>query len=669
MMIQCQNIQKYYGAELVLSQVTLEIKNRDKVGLIGQNGSGKTTLMRLFSGSERPDQGLLAVKKGARIGLLSQIPDYGSTKSVREVLLSAYDDLLALQDEMARMEADMASAGSDSPGRELERLLARYGQLQEQFERGGGYEMEANVDRVAAGLGIAAEQFSRPFSSLSGGEKTKIGLAVILLKQPDLLLLDEPTNHLDMAAIQWLEGFLREYSGTVVVISHDRYFLDAVARKIIELEDGEAFTYHCSYSQYKQEKEALLLQQFADYQEQQKKIKKMEESIKRLIEWGNRSVPPNPSFHRRAASMQKALDRMTKLKRPVLERKKIGLELQQQDRSGKLALVLKDVSKQFGDRALYSGVNQTLQYGESAALIGGNGSGKTTLLKSILGLEKVDSGEITIGSRVETGYLPQESAPQEAEQTVLRYFQDEAAMEAGEARGQLARFLFYGADVFKQVRNLSGGEWTRLRLAVLMHRRPNLLILDEPTNHLDIDSREALEEALEEYPGSVLAVSHDRYFINRIADRVWSLEQGTLHAYIGNYDDFRSEQEKLQAHKDTAVAAPSSTALAQEAVNRKAGNTSLERNANPVIMEDNRIDREAGTQICKPAATPSSLLKLEQTISAEESRVAEIDEAMQEPEAVLDAQRLVELQLERDQLTCRLDELYEKYFLLTDSSS
>ncbi|MGG6314195.1 ribosomal protection-like ABC-F family protein [Paenibacillus macerans] len=553
MMIQCQSIQKYYGAELVLSDVTFEIKEGETVGLIGRNGTGKTTLMKLLTGSERPDQGQLHVRKNAHIGALAQIPDYGREETVYDVLLGAFADLRQMQEDMRRLEAEMAEAGAggkagdgrkdtDKPdSASLDALLRQYGALQEAFERGGGYEIEASLERVTGGLGIPAEQWPRPFSSLSGGEKTKIGLAVILLRQPDLLLLDEPTNHLDMAATEWLEGFIRAFSGTTVIISHDRYFLDAVAGKIVELEDGEAFTYHCNYSAYKEEKERRLLQQFADYQEQQKKIKKMQETIKQLIEWGNRSNPPNPGFHRRAASMQKALDRMEKLKRPILERRKIDLQLQQADRSGKDAIVLREVGDFRGGQRLYGGLTHTLRYGEAAVLIGENGAGKSTLLKSILGHESPQEGEIRLGSRIEPGYLAQQSAPADHEETVLQYFRDQIGIETGEARGQLARFLFYGADVFKKVSSLSGGEWTRLRLAVLMHQRPNLLVLDEPTNHLDIDSREALEEALEEYPGTLLAVSHDRYFINKVAGQVWALAGGRMSVTLGGYEDYRAE--------------------------------------------------------------------------------------------------------------------------------
>lgn len=656
MMIQCQNIQKYYGAELVLSDVSFEIKKGEKVGLIGRNGTGKSTIMSLLTGSDNPDQGSISISKDARIGALAQIPNYSNQSTVYGVLESAFKHLLDTKDEMQRLEIEMAACPTDGEGTLLESLLKQYGRLQEAFERGGGYEIEPSILRISSGLGIPSIQYDRPFSSLSGGEKTKVGLAVILLQNPDILLLDEPTNHLDMTAIQWLESFLHSFEGTIVVISHDRYFLDTVAGKIIEIEDGEAFTYSCNYSAYKIEKEQKLLLQFAHYQEQQKKIKKMQESIKQLIDWGNRSNPPNPGFHRRAASMQKALDRMVKLKRPILERKAIDLQLQQLDRSGKDALVLAEVGKSMGTRRLYRDVSHTLRYGEMAVLIGANGTGKTTLLKSIIGLEPPDEGEIRLGSRVELGYLAQESAPSDHEETVLQYFRDEIGMESGEARNQLARFLFFGADVFKKVRSLSGGEWTRLRLAILMYQKPNLLLLDEPTNHLDIDSREALEEALEEYPGSLLAISHDRYFINKIAGQVWSLEDGKMYVTLGNFESYHAEQEKKQSSHTSSIQnysakAPSDTSNRATSVNSPS--------ASATSLKPLKVKSQASPS---KMTNPASILKLERDITEAEQWISAIDLAMAEPEAAYDAQRLIDLQNQRNEIQLQLDEMMEAYF-------
>ncbi len=541
-MIACHQVQQYYGAQQVLSSVTLEIHSGRKVGLIGMNGAGKTTLFRLLSGQERPYQGNVHIQKGARVGYLAQVPDYAAGTTVMTILRSSFSDLLALQERMEQLALRMSDA--DQSEQALDKAIRDYGDALERFEQAGGYEMSARIDSIANGLGIPAKYYDEPVDKLSGGEKTRVALAAMLLTNPDILLLDEPTNHLDMEAVVWLENFIAHSSATVVVISHDRYFLDRIVQEIIELEDGEATAYPMNYSAYRDEKQRRLVRQFEDYQEQQKEIKRIKESIKRLIDWGNRSNPPNPGFHRRAASMQKALDRMEKVKRPVMDQARMDLEWRQKGRSGERVLVLEQVWKSHGERMLLQEASALLRYGEHATIIGGNGAGKTTLLRMILGEDQTDAGTIRIGSRADVGYLAQEAAPPHAGETVLEWFKVHARMEEGAARGQLAKFLFYGPDVFKKVSGLSGGEWSRLRLAILMHQRPNLLILDEPTNHLDISAREALEEALEEFPGTILAVSHDRYFINRIAEQVWNLQDGELKVTIGNYEDYVSVVEE-----------------------------------------------------------------------------------------------------------------------------
>ncbi|GGF81567.1 ABC transporter ATP-binding protein [Paenibacillus albidus] len=653
MIIQCQNVQKYHGAQLVLNNITFDIRQGEKIGLIGRNGCGKTTLFHLLSGGERPDQGQISIRKGSVIGLLAQIQEADGNETVYHVLQRSFAEVLAWQNRMRELELEMAATDAGTEDARWNRLLKEYGSLQEQFERAGGYEVDASIQRIATGLGIGPGQYDRQFASLSGGEKTKVGLAELLLRQPDVLLLDEPTNHLDMDAIEWLEQFLKDYDGTVLAISHDRYFLDAVVKKVIEIEDGEAITFHTNYSGYQIEKEKRLLQQFADYQEQQKKIKQMQESIKRLIEWGNRSNPPNPSFHRRAASMQKALDRMVKVKKPILERKAIDLQLEQNDRSGNQAVILDRVGKAYGGRKLFSGASDVLRYGETTALIGGNGAGKSTLLRIILGEESPDSGSCTLGSRAVIGYLAQEAVPEDAGQSVLRFFREEAGLEEGEARGQLARFLFYGPDVFKRVANLSGGEWTRLRFAILMHRRPNLLILDEPTNHLDIDSREALEEALEDYPGTVLAVSHDRYFINRCFGKLWSIENGRFSAFTGNYEYYKEKQ----AQKAAALTG----SLETQTATPNTGSTPANHKAS---VRSGRVDSgKSASGSTLPSRSPSDW---EKDIAEAEALLAGIDADMLEPALGSDAEGLARLQLERDAAQARLDELYAGWMSVAD---
>ncbi|XID91266.1 ribosomal protection-like ABC-F family protein [Paenibacillaceae bacterium WGS1546] len=535
--INCQNVKKYNAAQLVLENVTFELRHGERAGLVGRNGCGKTTLLRMIAKLDAPDEGLLAVRKDARIGYLEQVPAEASERTVYETLASGCRELIDCRAAMADLEAKMAqSADGDDPSR-LEAWLGDYAKLQERYERDGGYEMDARIDQVAFGLGIARDWYDREYASLSGGEKTKVGLAAQLIRKPELLLLDEPTNHLDMSGVEWLEEYLRKYAGACLVVSHDRYFLNRVVTKIVELEDGQSSTYHGNYTFYAKEKEERLLQEFADYQEQQKKIKKMREAIKRLMEWGR--IGDNGKFFRRAASMQKALDRMEKLKRPAIDRKEAEFGIVPQDRSGKRAVVFAGVCKRYGEATILDGAEGLLEYGEKVMLVGRNGAGKSTLLKLILGEERPDEGELAVGSRVEIGYLAQNEAPPQPKQSVLEYFRQEAGLEEGEARSRLAAFQFYGPEAFKSVGSLSGGEWTRLRLALLVLRKPNLLILDEPTNHMDIASREALEEALEDYPGTILAVTHDRYFINRLSRKIWGLENGRLTVYLGDYEAYK----------------------------------------------------------------------------------------------------------------------------------
>ncbi|OAB29964.1 ABC transporter ATP-binding protein [Paenibacillus macquariensis subsp. defensor] len=645
MMIQCKNVQKYHGAQLVLNDITMDIRAGEKVGLIGRNGCGKTTLLHLLREHDRPDQGHISIRKGARIGFLDQIPVETVDRTTYEQLLLSFAEPLKWQARMKELEHSLSDPHRAHHEKMYEEWLQEYGRLQEQFEQAGGYEMEASIDRIAYGLGISAEQYHRTFSSLSGGEKTKVGLASLLLKQPDILLLDEPTNHLDMSAIEWLEQFITDYPGSVIAISHDRYFLDRIVTKVIEIEDGDAFTYHTNYSGYMKEKETRLLLQFADYQEQQKQIKKMQESIKQLIEWGNRSNPPNPGFHRRAASMQKALDRMQKLKRPILERKSMDLQLSQEDRSGKQVLVMKELSKSYDSRTLFEHIHEVLHYGESAMLLGDNGSGKSTLLKIILGMETPSGGEVTIGSRVSIGYLAQEETPQNWKQNILQYFREQVGMEEGEARGELARFLFYGPDVFKDVRSLSGGEWTRLRFAILMYQKPNLLILDEPTNHLDIDSREALEEALEEFPGTLLAVSHDRYFINRMGRKIWVLKQGALDVIHGNFDDYKAIQARQVVN--------SSEQLNSNHVNPDIRTSKAKQITDTSVTKTSRTKRNASIK--------SSHASLELQIAELERQIELLDIQMLSPDICRDATQLFSLQQEREDIQKQLDSLFEQW--------
>lgn len=685
LIINGQNIKKYHGAQLVLEDVIFEIHQGERIGLVGRNGSGKSTLLRLISKMEKPDEGQLTVRKDTRIGYLAQIPTEWERGTVYDVLATSFQEVLECRANMTELEQRMSSPDVMNDENQLDHLLKRYAQLQERFEREGGYELDARIDQVANGLRIAREFYERSFASLSGGEKTKIALASQLIGKPDLLLLDEPTNHLDLFGVEWLEDYLTHYDGACFIVSHDRYFLDRVVTKIVELEDGESTTYLTSYSGYVKEKEVRLLQQFADYQEQQKVIKKMKETIKQLTEWGR--VGGNEKFFRRAASMQRALDRMEKLKRPVLDPKAAEFGLKLDDRSGRRVIRFEDVNKQYGDKVLLKRASGLLEYGEKVMLVGSNGSGKTTLLRMILGEEQPDQGELELGARVDIGYLAQQEYPEDHKKSVLTYFCEEAKLEEGEARGRLAAYLFYGADVFKSVSSLSGGEWTRLRLALLVLRKPNLLILDEPTNHMDIASREALEEALEEFPGTVLAVTHDRYFMNRLSRKIWELDQGRITVYLGNFDDYKEKSAQLQGNqrrenvgvgaRKPLAANDASRRAADEAspVGVKSKSKSAPRDSASITPREARsaAPRDSGGAAAKNSvdAAPrgksrsSSVFtreRLEKEIADGEAQLSNLDQRLENPAA----DELSQLWAEREAAQEMLDRLYEQWMQIEE---
>ncbi|MBM7096240.1 ATP-binding cassette domain-containing protein [Bacillus sp. H-16] len=559
-MITCngKNIRMSFTGDPVLNGISFDISEGDRIGIVGRNGSGKTTLMKIMSGKEKPTEGDIHWKKGTKIGCLAQIPDYPELMTGADVLRTAFGHLSGLESEMRALENEISTETNET---RLNNLAAEYGEKQELFALNGGYEMEAQLDSVAHGLHLDS-LMSQSFQALSGGEKTKVCLGVLLLEKPDLLLLDEPTNHLDLKSVEWLGRFLNNYEGTVVMISHDRYFLDETVQKIFDVEEGELTVYYSNYSSFVKEKEKRLLAEFQWYEEQQKKLKKMREAIKRLKEWANRANPPNEAMHRRARNMERAMERMEKIDRPVFEKKKMAIDLKASSRSGTDTVILKEVEKSFGEKRLFDGASMHLRYQDRAVLIGGNGSGKSTLLKMISGELVPESGNVKIGSQVKVGYLSQHVFT-DAEQnlTVIDGFRDEIPVTEGEARHILARFLFYGFSVFKKLGDLSGGERMRLRLAQLMYQEVNLLLLDEPTNHLDIDSREVLEDVLEDYEGTILAVSHDRYFINKLFTTVYWLDEGKLHFFNGDYEWAKQKlaerkekgEEPAKTKKKTAV--------------------------------------------------------------------------------------------------------------------
>ncbi|XEC94544.1 ribosomal protection-like ABC-F family protein [Paenibacillus tarimensis] len=551
LLIQAHQVTKQYADDWVLQEVSCEIKSRDRIGLVGRNGSGKTTLLNLFIGKEKADRGGVHIQKGLNIGYMEQQFEHLLHFTVDEVINLAFHDLKQQEQNMRKLEVRMSDPALNES--QLAAVLKEYDAAMKQFELQDGYEMEAKKLKTCTGLGITETMLSQSFADLSGGEKTKVILAKVLLEQPSLLLLDEPTNHLDVDAIEWLEQFLHNYPGAVLIVSHDRYVLDRVATQIWDVEDGELTVYPGNYSEFVREKEKRLLLQFEQYQEQQKKIKKMQETIKQLREWANQANPPNAGLHRRAASMEKALQRMEKIKRPILERSTIGLSFDADDRSGKDVIRLEKLSKTYADTCLFENIDLQVRYRERIAIIGKNGSGKSTLLRIILGQVQSDLGTVLLGSRTKVGYLSQYGIETDGQQTVIEAFREQVPVEEGKARQLLARFLFYGSAVFGKVQSLSGGEKMRLRLAQLMHQHVNLLILDEPTNHLDIESREVLEEAIQQFDGTVVAISHDRYFLNQVIEKMYWLEHGRLNLYLGNYDEAKRKREQSSRHAEAEL--------------------------------------------------------------------------------------------------------------------
>ncbi|WP_370627150.1 ribosomal protection-like ABC-F family protein [Psychrobacillus sp. INOP01] len=558
-----QNITKMLGGNTIFESLSLEIKTGDRLAIVGRNGTGKTTLFKLLAGIEKPDEGSIYFKKGTSIGYLAQIPTYSEEVTGLGVLHFAFQNITELQKQLIQMEQQMATLEP----REMERLLQQYGEIQEQFTLLGGYTMDSEIEKVVQGLQLAGF-INQSFANLSGGEQTKIMLGRILLSNPDILLLDEPTNHLDLFAVEWLEQYLISYSGTVVIIAHDRYFLDKVVTKIADLEEGELTLYHGNYSSFILEKEARLMREFQEYEEQQKKIKKMKEAIRRLRQWANEAMPPNPKLFRQARNMERALERMVKVRKPLVDPKKMELSFEFASRSGKEVVMMKNVYKSFGEKVLLKNAQLNLYWKDRVSIVGRNGSGKSTILNLLRGEILPDNGEASLGSNVRVGYLSQHFEIQDPKARLIDVFRSELNMVEGDARHILAKFMFYGPDVFKRIGDLSGGERMRLRLAQLMHQDINLLILDEPTNHLDIDSREVLEDALADFDGTILAVSHDRYFLNKLFPKTVWLEQGELTTFEGPYEWARIKWEEMLL-KQVAIEIPIKKEKAVKPINTR----------------------------------------------------------------------------------------------------
>ena len=567
--ISVKDLVKSFDSERnVLDGISFDVQEGERVGLLGKNGAGKTTLFKILTGELDYNSGEIAFASGKKVGLISQIPVYPAGYTVDDVLRTAFAQLDRIRVQMQAIEAQM----SDHTPQEL---LSRYDELMNRFTAGGGYEADTETDKICNGLAISSAQRGQEFASLSGGEKTRVNLARLLLERTDILLLDEPTNHLDMNSVEWLEDYIEKFKGTVLTISHDRYFLDRVVSRIVEIHDGKAEFYSGNYSFYVQEKQARFELQLKQYEKEQAKLGQLGFTLERMKGWGIN----NRTLYRRAMSIQHRMERIEKTDKPTKD-KTMRARFNQRDFFGDEVLSIKNLSKQFDDRTLFSGVDLEMGGGERVALLGDNGTGKTTFLKILLG-EETGEGKIKFGPSVKWAYLPQVIHFDHPERTLLDTMLYEKNCTVQTARDRLGAFLFEGDDVYKTVGKLSGGEQSRLRLCMLMDESINLLILDEPTNHLDIASREWVEDALEEYEGALIFVSHDRYFVNKFATRIWELEDGHIRDYLCGYEKYRS----IRSFERIQAAAPAAKEKREKKVKPAAPDKSLEKQLRAIERE------------------------------------------------------------------------------------
>ena len=625
MEISLDKVKKYLDTSLILESISFNITDGESVGIVGENGSGKTTILKLIAGiltlnhcagypyAPVPpgfDEGWVNTPKNATIAYLDQIPEFPHGTRVIDVLKSAFTEIYQLEGEIRELENNMQHL----QGVELDRTLRRYSERVSLFELKECYNIEEKLNRVCKGLHFSDAFLNQDFNLLSGGEKTTVALGKLLIDMPDVLLLDEPTNHLDMESVEWLEEYLKSYKGIVIVVSHDRYFLDNVVTKIIEIEDKESDTFIGNYSSYLTQKDEKLRIQLENYMEQNKKIKSMEQAVKQLRDWAARA--DNAKFYKRAASMQLRLDKMERIDKPT-DKQNLRLNFRQADRSGKITITAKDLSKGFGQKTLFHNADMEVYYGERIALIGPNGSGKTTFLKMLLGEEMPDAGKVELGASVMPAYLPQSVTFDNDEMTVLEYFRDDISILEGKAREYLAKFLFYGSGVFKKIKLLSGGERLRLKLARLLYKDINLLILDEPTNHLDTRSIETIEEALAAFKGTIFFISHDRYFINKISDRVIAIEGEGLQSYLGNYDYYKSIKDKKRQQEEERE---------QKADEANRNEKKADKISRPVKAVKSEKDKDDGSK--KAIKNSLEATKVMKRIEELEEEIHEIDDMM-----------------------------------------
>ena len=640
MVLSCQNVGKAFHEKQVFKNCSFHIEDHEKAAIVGINGAGKTTLLRILTGELDADEGMVVWGKDVSFGYLPQNAQVEGSRSIYDEVLEAKKDVLLLEEEIRSCELQMKQAEDSA----LEALMEKYTQLTHRFEQADGYSCRSEVTGVLKGLGFTEEEFSKQVSTLSGGQKTRVALGRLLLTRPDLIILDEPTNHLDMSSIAWLETWLINYRGAVLIVSHDRYFLDKIATKIIELDGGKASVFSGSYSDYAVKKEQIRAAQMHAYLNQQQEIKHQEAVIEKL-----RSFNREKSI-RRAESREKMLQKMEVLEKPTEVRDDMHIQLKPRIESGNDVLSVEGLAKAFDSQQLFSDLSFFLKRGEHVAIIGDNGTGKTTILKIINGLVDADAGEIRIGSKVQIGYYDQEHHVLHPDKTIFEEISDEyPTLTNTEIRNVLAAFLFTGEDVFKQIKMLSGGERGRVSLAKLMLSEANFLILDEPTNHLDITSKEILEDALNNYTGTVLYVSHDRYFINRTASRILELEDGKLTGYPGNYDYYLEKKAQLadgqlSSGAEITAGRGSAAGFAQAVGIRNGASSPASESA---LKQDWKSQKEAQAAQRKKE---NALKRCEERIAVLEERSAQIDAEMALPEVCTDVAKLQALSKEKAEI-------------------
>ena len=629
--ISCSNISKSFGVDLILKDISFNINIGDKVGLIGKNGTGKSTLFKILTDQIPYDNGSIYISKSINIGYLKQDLDFDNLKSIYDECLIVFEDLIEMEKEIRSLE-NKISHSTDHDSREFKSLMNLYSNLLDEFNDKNGYGYKSEIRGVLKGLGFSEEDFEKKISKLSGGQKSRLNIAKLLLQKPNILLLDEPTNHLDIDAINWLEGFLKNYPGTLLIISHDRYFLDQIVGKIFEIENKSIIQFEGSYTKFINYKNNLYNHQMKKYLEQQKEIAKQEELIRRFKQHGTEKLA------KRAKSREKSLDKMDVVDKPLLNNNKTRIKLETKIKSGKEVLRVNELSKAFDDTTLFSNLSFNIYRSEKVALIGPNGIGKTTLFKILLNKLGYNSGDIIIGHNVFMGYYDQEQGNLNTNNNLIdEICNADPKISIPEARGLLASFLFTGDDVFKEVENLSGGEKSRLSLLKLMLSQSNFLLLDEPTNHLDLASKEVLEDALLEYDGTIFTISHDRYFLNKIATKVLEISQDDIKEYLGNYDYYVEKKNELENPIDSKVShSITKTQLKEERKRKK--------------MEENQRKQEK-----------QSIKKLEEEISKQETRLNELELLMCDESIYANSEKSREIHEEYELIKGKLEELYTEW--------